>query len=84
MSEEGGPTLQLSKLSRIAQSLAAVDLRGGKASEALSTVERSNLAVEYAGDFRSDSSFDEMASMWMGPRATRLSASSSEAVIEMV
>jgi hypothetical protein len=46
-----------SQLSRIAQSPAATDLRGGKASEALSTVRRSNLAAEDAVSFQSDLSF---------------------------
>ena len=43
-----------SQLSRIAHSPAAADLRGGKASEALSTVRRNNLAAEDAVCFQSD------------------------------
>jgi len=47
-----------SQLSRMAQSPAATDLRGGKASEALSTVRRSNLAAEDAVSFQSVLSLD--------------------------
>jgi len=53
-----------SQLSRTAQSPAATDLSGGKASEALSTVRRNNLAAEAAVDFQLDSSLDVAASPW--------------------
>jgi len=43
-----------SQLSRIAQSPAATDLSGGKASEVLSTVRRNNLAAEDVVCFQSD------------------------------
>jgi len=56
---EGGHT---SQLSRIAQSPAAADLSGGKASEALSTVRRNSLAAEVAVDFQFDSSLGVAAS----------------------
>jgi len=61
-----------SQLSRIAQSPAATDLRGGKASEALSTVRRSNLAVEDAVCFQSDLSLD---ATWVGSGTTGSPAS---------
>ena len=53
-----------SQLSRIAQSPAATDLSGGKASEALSTVRRINLAAEAAVDIQFDSTLDVAASPW--------------------
>jgi len=59
---KGGHT---SQLSRMAQRPAAADLSGGKASEALSTVRRSNLAAEAAVDFQLDSSLGVAASPWM-------------------
>jgi len=51
-----------SQLSRIAQSPPATDLRGGKASEALSTVRRNNFAAEAAVDFQFDPSLGAVAS----------------------
>jgi len=65
-----------SQLSRMAQSPAATDLSGGKASEALSTVRRSNLAAEDAVCFQSDLFLDAVASTWTGPGTTGLPASS--------
>jgi hypothetical protein len=56
-----------SQLSRIAQSPPATDLRGGKASDALSTVRRNNLAAEDAVFFQSDSALDVAAPTRMGP-----------------
>ena len=55
-----------SQLSRIAQSPAATDLRGGKTSETLSTVRRINLAVEDAVCFQSDLSLDAVSPMRTG------------------
>ena len=57
-----------SQLSRIAQSPAATDLRGGKTSEALSTVRRNNLAAEDAVCFQSDLSLDAVSPMRTGSR----------------
>jgi len=51
-----------SQLSRIAQSPPATDLRGGKASEALSTVRRNSLAAEAAVDIQFDPSLGAVAS----------------------
>ena len=51
-----------SQLSRIAQSPAATDLSGGKASEALSTVRRNNLAAEDALFFQPDPPPDAVVS----------------------
>jgi len=53
-----------SQLSRIAQSPAATDLSGGKASEARSTVRRNNLAAEAAVDFQFDSSLGVAGLSW--------------------
>ena len=61
-----------SQLSRIAQSPPATDLRGGKASEALSTVRRNNLAAEDAVCFQSGPSFGVVGSTESG--TTRLPA----------
>ena len=54
-----------SQLSRMAQSPAATDLSGGKASEVLSTVRSNNLAAEEAVCFQSVLSLDE-PSTWTG------------------
>jgi len=53
-----------SQLSRIAQSPAAADLSGGKASEALSTVRSNNFAAEAAVDIHPGPSLGVMASPW--------------------
>ena len=65
-----------SQLSKMAHSPAATDLRGGKASEALSTVRRNNLAAEDAVCFQSDLSSGVAESTWTGSGAGGLSVSS--------
>ena len=55
-----------SQLSRIAQSPAETDLRGGKTSETLSTVRRINLAAEDVVCFQSDLSWDAVLPMRTG------------------
>ena len=60
----------------MAQSPAATDLSGGKASEALSTVRRNNLAAEDAVYFQSNSSLDAVVSTWTGSGTTGLPAPS--------
>ena len=64
------------QLSRIAHSPPATDLRGGKASEALSTVLRNNLAAEDAVCFQSGLSSGVAASTWTGSGTAGLPASS--------
>ena len=58
--------VRTSQLSRIAQSPAATDLRGGKTSEVLSTVRRNNLAAEDAVSFQSDLFLDAATFAWTG------------------
>ena len=53
-----------SQLSRMAQSPAATDLSGGKASEALSTVWSNNLPAEAAVDIHSGPTLGVVASPW--------------------
>ena len=65
-----------SQLSRIAQSPAAADLSGGKASEALSTVRRNNLAAEDAVCPKSDLFLDIVVSTRTGLGTAGLSISS--------
>ena len=65
-----------SQLSRIAQSPAAVDLRGGNASEALSTVRRNNLVADDAVCFQSDLPLEMVASTRAGSGTAGLSTSS--------
>ena len=65
-----------SQLSRIAQSPAATDLSGGKASETLSTVRRNNLAAEDAVCFQSESSLDMAVPTRPGSEPTGLPTSS--------
>jgi len=60
----------------MAQSPAATDLSGGKASEALSTVRRNNLAAEDVVCFQSDLSLDVVASTWAGSGTAGLAVSS--------
>ena len=67
------PTLQLS---RIVQSPAATDFRGGKVSEVLSTVRRNNLAAEDAACLQSDLSLDAVVSTWTGSGTAKLPAQS--------
>ena len=65
-----------SQLSRIAQSPAAADLSGGKASEALSTVRKNNLAAEDTVSFKSDLFLDMAAPTGTGSGTAGLPAPS--------
>ena len=64
---EGGHT---SQLSRIAQSPAAADFSGGKASEALSTVRSNNFAAEAAVDIHPGPTLGVVASPWASSGTT--------------
>jgi len=63
-----------SQLSRMAQSPAATDLSGGKASEALSTVRSNNLPTEAAVDIHAGPTLGVVASPWASSGTTGLPA----------